>query len=122
MDRKEDYALYLKSPRWAELREEALIRDGRKCKLCASDCGLQVHHREYPKILGSEPLEDLVTLCSACHSIYHKKKESDDKYRTFCANAAKRKEKRVAAKKKRKEKRAISKEIWKKFFADKATN
>lgn len=66
-----NYAEYLRSPRWAELRDAALRRDGYSCRTCpaAPPARLQVHHRRYPEVLGTETIEDLTTLCFACHTI-----------------------------------------------------
>lgn len=71
------YEDYLRSRVWAWKRERALARDGRACKLCNGRVGggvgggLQVHHREYPAQWGTEPDDDLVTLCARCHRKFH---------------------------------------------------
>jgi hypothetical protein len=64
------YDDYLRSPRWQELRESALERDGHRCRFCNRNFRLAVHHRKYPEILGTEELEDLVTLCAGCHAVF----------------------------------------------------
>ncbi len=70
-NRKQEYDAYLHSSVWQEKREKALTRDGHRCRLCNSSNRLNVHHRCYPKILGTEPLEDLITLCMKCHEKFH---------------------------------------------------
>ena len=40
------YEQYLESPQWRRLREQALQRDGRSCRLCGSAADLEVHHRQ----------------------------------------------------------------------------
>lgn len=57
-------------------REYVLFRDGHKCKHCngkSKDEILEVHHIESRKTGGNAP-NNLVTLCSTCHSNYHKGK------------------------------------------------
>jgi hypothetical protein len=73
MDSKSAYSEYLKSPRWKELKKQALIKSGNKCQVCNSSLKLNVHHREYPKIWGEEPQSFLTVLCNKCHKLFHKK-------------------------------------------------
>jgi hypothetical protein len=63
------YAEYLRSATWLALRLEALERDGFACRCCPSTTNLQVHHRRYPEVWGTETVEDLTTLCGRCHLI-----------------------------------------------------
>lgn len=63
------YADYLRSARWAELRAEALERDGYRCRYCNSPDRIGVHHRRYPEVLGTETVDDLTTTCSGCHLV-----------------------------------------------------
>ncbi len=65
--RQRAYREYMLSDTWKRLRREALERDGRRCRLCNSSATLQVHHRYYPEILGSETTDALTTLCGSCH-------------------------------------------------------
>ncbi len=64
------YAEYLKSPRWAELRQEALERDGGRCRVCNASMGLEVHHRCYDSLGTEDEIEDLTTLCASCHGLF----------------------------------------------------
>jgi hypothetical protein len=65
------YDDYLRSPVWQAKRREALQRDGYRCRVCDSAEQLQVHHRRYPAVLGTETMDDLTTLCDACHQRHH---------------------------------------------------
>lgn len=66
-----EYREYLQSVEWKTLRRVAKELAGHKCQLCDSSRGLNVHHRKYPDILGTEPIKDLVVLCEKCHSMFH---------------------------------------------------
>jgi 5-methylcytosine-specific restriction endonuclease McrA len=73
---------YWKSNAWKQLRAAALRRDDYRCGDCKRQRGdedprlkrgrtqLEVHHVTYDRY-GSERLEDLQTLCAACHSVRH---------------------------------------------------
>ena len=53
---------------FAGLREQALARDGHRCRGCqgpAVDSVLSVHHRQP----GRSSLDLLITLCPACHAL-----------------------------------------------------
>jgi len=66
------YREYLKSDKWNVMRNIALIRADFKCQLCNGTEKLNVHHRKYPKVLGSEPITDLIVLCRECHENHHR--------------------------------------------------
>lgn len=67
---------YMKSEAWARKRQERLKLDGYRCRICGAyasrETPLQVHHLAgaYDKI-PKEGMEDLMTLCSACHKDLH---------------------------------------------------
>ncbi len=69
------YDLQLQHPRWKQLREIILARDGHCCRSCGTNNGLHIHHRQYhrDKRTGEwkKPWEYhpvfLVTLCDSCH-------------------------------------------------------
>lgn len=65
------YSDYLHTPEWNSKRIQVFMRDGRRCRVCNSGVGINAHHRSYEQ-LGNEPLGDLITLCKACHSLFHK--------------------------------------------------
>lgn len=67
-------------PNWEEQREVALDRDGHECVKCGSGEDLNVHHkvplrnfdRDKPRWHErANALENLITLCRACHSEVH---------------------------------------------------
>jgi hypothetical protein len=64
------YGDYLKTPHWATMRRLALEMADRRCQLCNSQKGVQVHHRDYAR-LGEEKLSDLTVLCPECHKKHH---------------------------------------------------
>lgn len=70
------YKTFLSSRYWWQCRNKVLERDQR-CINCGSTCNLEVHHLTYEHH-GDElnHLEDLVTLCHACHAITHGKTPS----------------------------------------------
>src|SRR4030042_5165760 len=74
MNDKELYQEYLKSPRWKELRKQALQAAGNKCQVCNSSKRLNVHHRQYPEVWGTEPQNFLTVLCRKCHKLFHESK------------------------------------------------
>ncbi|MEM7019159.1 MAG: HNH endonuclease [Pseudomonadota bacterium] len=67
---KNPYQRYLASTAWKVKRRAAVFRDGAQCRHCGSRHKLQVHHLTY-KRLGRELMDDLITLCNACHEKAH---------------------------------------------------
>lgn len=64
------YQRYLASPEWRAKRRQRLGIDSFKCARCESDEQLEVHHLTYDR-LGSERMDDLLTLCRICHKKDH---------------------------------------------------
>ena len=59
---------------FSNVREYVLYRDGHKCQCCkgkSKDSKLHVHHIESRKAGGDAP-NNLITLCSKCHAMYHR--------------------------------------------------
>lgn len=57
--------------KWRSVRKRAMDRDGEECVECGSENNLLVHHIE-PLPEGPEfDMDNLVTLCSACHGEKH---------------------------------------------------
>lgn len=71
------YAQYLKSDEWREKRAAIRLRSLGRCEFCGAAME-HVHHVKYPKHLGTEPLDDLVAVCSRCHSKSHGVKSMTD--------------------------------------------
>lgn len=68
---KAEYAEYLRSDHWAEVRRRYRKVRPWKCDRCdSSEKSLDLHHRTY-KRLGRERLDDLVPLCRTCHQDIH---------------------------------------------------
>ena len=65
------YEEYIASPAWAALRQEALARDGFRCRGCDTTENLEVHHRRYGSPLGTETVDDLTTLCGGPEGCHH---------------------------------------------------
>jgi 5-methylcytosine-specific restriction endonuclease McrA len=63
--------LVLKPEEYDELGNRVLDRDGWKCQCCGSSMNLQVHHLVRRSQLGSDVLENLMTLCADCHHRQH---------------------------------------------------
>lgn len=70
LTRKEQYQLYLKSDRWAELVAATFERDSHRCRMCNEPAQV-AHHREYPEVFGNETIDDLTSLCHRCHHNHH---------------------------------------------------
>jgi ssDNA-binding Zn-finger/Zn-ribbon topoisomerase 1 len=62
------YASYLRSGLW-ETSRRRLVRTA--CEDCGSGAGLVLHHMTYAR-LGEERIEDVCTLCPACHLAAHR--------------------------------------------------
>jgi 5-methylcytosine-specific restriction endonuclease McrA len=69
--RARPYAERRKTKEWAILKQQIHRRDEYRCRLCGrDDIELHVHHCTYDNY-AQEKLEDLITLCSACHHKAH---------------------------------------------------
>lgn len=79
------YLAYLKSARWDELRTERIKMDNFQCRLCGNPHQLHVHHLYYPETLGTETVNDLITLCADCHKTIETLKQSGEVKRKQCA-------------------------------------
>ncbi len=68
------YSEFLKSVYWKTVRNYVREKRGYICELCASTERLEVHHKTYEHH-GQEHnhLDDLILLCSVCHSRHHGK-------------------------------------------------
>lgn len=69
--RRREYAVFMASARWAQLRKAALIRDNHVCQGCLVRRATQVHHRDYSRFGGGEMLFDLISVCDQCHDAIH---------------------------------------------------
>lgn len=65
------YHEYLSSPAWRAVRAQRLAVDNHKCRTCGhtgETWALTVHHVSYARLGAEDVQEDLITLCSSCHS------------------------------------------------------
>jgi 5-methylcytosine-specific restriction endonuclease McrA len=53
------------------LRQYVLRRDRWRCQSCGAMVNLEVHHKEFRSHSGHDSEENLITLCSVCHSCVH---------------------------------------------------
>jgi hypothetical protein len=75
------YSDYLQTPEWQEKRKKSLKWAGFHCQICKSDAHLNVHHNTYER-LGCELPSDLITLCEACHTLFHQQSKLTKKENT----------------------------------------
>ena len=61
----------LELPSYEQLRNQVLRRDGWRCQTCGTMSNLEVHHKEFRSHAGDDSEENLITLCSACHTTAH---------------------------------------------------
>jgi 5-methylcytosine-specific restriction endonuclease McrA len=57
---------------YEQLREQVLRRDGWRCQYCGAGSNLEVHHKEFRSQGGDDSEQNLITLCTGCHSIVHR--------------------------------------------------
>lgn len=67
---KGKYHQYLESKEWKEKRKLVFERDKNLCQSCKSAPAFHVHHLHYNNIFR-ENLEDLLSVCAACHNKIH---------------------------------------------------
>lgn len=65
------YQSYLLSDKWKNLRQQVFARDYGICLYCKTSPAEQVHHKHY-LTLYKETLDDLESVCAACHHDIHK--------------------------------------------------
>jgi 5-methylcytosine-specific restriction endonuclease McrA len=56
---------------YGELHRAVLERDGWRCQICGERRGLEVHHIRFRSRGGGNREENLITLCSECHTRVH---------------------------------------------------
>ena len=55
----------------SSLRQQILRRDRWRCQSCGSMSNLEVHHQQFRSRSGDDVEENLITLCTGCHSAIH---------------------------------------------------
>ncbi len=73
---------------YADMRRRVFQRDGWRCQLCGSMSGVEVHHTEYRSQGGSDCEENLITLCSECHNLVHRRSSVASPPREFFCNVS----------------------------------
>ena len=63
--------LRLNSDLYKQLRTQVLRRDGWKCQSCGTMSNLEVHHKQFRSHSGDDSEQNLITLCSECHTAMH---------------------------------------------------
>ena len=63
--------LRLDDREYENLREQVLGRDDWRCQFCGSMTNLEVHHQKFRSHSGPDHEDNLITLCSGCHSAEH---------------------------------------------------
>ena len=54
-----------------DVNVQCFIRDKWKCRCCGNRSNLMAHHIVYRSHQGPNELQNLLTLCSACHRGHH---------------------------------------------------
>jgi 5-methylcytosine-specific restriction endonuclease McrA len=57
---------------YENLRQQVLRRDGWRCQSCGAMVNLEVHHKQFRSHSGYDCEENLITLCTSCHSDIHR--------------------------------------------------
>lgn len=67
-----DYRQYLQSDEWKEKRRQREIFDNFTCALCHRKITTPIcHHMSYERLGHENIVEDIITLCWACHERFH---------------------------------------------------
>ena len=56
---------------YENLRQRVLRRDGWRCQSCGTMSNLEVHHLQFRSHAGEDSEQNLITLCSTCHTAIH---------------------------------------------------
>ena len=57
---------------YRRLHRQVLKRDGWRCQICGSSQTLQIHHKNFRSHSGEDTPENLITLCTYCHTEIHR--------------------------------------------------
>jgi 5-methylcytosine-specific restriction endonuclease McrA len=64
--------LQLDSASYESLRQQVLRRDGWRCQSCGTMSNLEVHHKQFRSHSGADSDQNLITLCTDCHTATHR--------------------------------------------------
>lgn len=68
---KAEYAEYLSTPHWQELKGALYAKRGKRCMACASKKHVEAHHVTYRSPITACTADDLMPLCGRCHELVH---------------------------------------------------
>ncbi|MGD1080759.1 MAG: HNH endonuclease [Candidatus Sulfotelmatobacter sp.] len=57
---------------YQNLKQQVLRRDGWRCQSCGTMSNLEVHHKEFRSHTGDDSEQNLITLCTQCHTGIHR--------------------------------------------------
>lgn len=57
---------------YENLRQQVLPRDGWRCQSCGAMSNLEIHHQEFRSHAGEDSQQNLITICTGCHSAIHR--------------------------------------------------
>ncbi len=63
--------LRLDRPRYSQVRQQILQRDGWRCQHCGRPDQLQIHHLVRRSQMGPDTEDNLMTVCGDCHRKVH---------------------------------------------------
>jgi hypothetical protein len=85
------YKEYLKSDMWRKIRNEILVRDMCRCKMCGKNA-TNVHHQRYTRgVLVGKSAKHLISLCEPCHKKAEFKSDGTKRDVTAVSNFVNRK-------------------------------
>ena len=67
-------SLRLDPESYSRLRQQVLERDRWRCQHCGHSTRLEVHHVQARSGLGDDAEHNLITLCTSCHQVAHRRK------------------------------------------------
>ena len=70
-------------PCWHTIRKDILRRDEERCRICANDYYLHVHHIDHDRT--NNDWSNLVTLCESCHQTVHSEGYKPSNYPNYPA-------------------------------------
>lgn len=60
-----------KAKQWQRVRQCVLVRDGRRCRVCKTRDGVDVHHIRFRSVGGEDNTSNCAALCRCCHQEIH---------------------------------------------------
>ena len=60
-----------KERQWQRVRQCVLVRDGRRCRVCKTRDGVDVHHIRFRSVGGENSTANCAAICKCCHADVH---------------------------------------------------